>query len=155
MFGFDSLSLSNSVGETGLVSLTVQRLQGDHGSVTVHWEIRDLSTGTVATSDFETASGTLEFLDGDREETLVLRPTDEIEPELDEQFAVFLTDAVSNDGFTSFNSHQWCQHRLITRAFQSHCYRERLSLWPASILHHPPPLHLVSFQLPAPCLRCQ
>lgn len=101
VFGFDSSSLSNSIEETNTVSLMVQRLRGDYGSVTVYWEIRDLATNTIASNDFDTATGTLEFADSDREETLVLQPTNEIEPELDEMFAIFLTDAVSNDGFTS------------------------------------------------------
>ena len=101
MFGFDSSSLSNTVEETGSVSLSVQRLQGDYGSVTVHWEIRDIPGGTVATTDFDTASGTLEFTEGDRQKTLIVQPTDEVVPELNEAFVISLTDAVSNDGFTS------------------------------------------------------
>ena len=101
VFGFESSSLSNSLGEADSVTLTVQRLQGDYGSVTVHWEIRDVASDSVATSDFQTSSGTLEFSEGDRLGTLVLRPTNEVEPELDEMFVVLLTDAVSNDGFAS------------------------------------------------------
>ena len=101
VFGFNSLSLSNSIEETGSVSLTVQRLQGDHGSVTVHWEIRAVGSNSTATSDFQTASGTLEFAESVRQLTLVVQPTDEVEPELNEQFVILLTNAVSNDGFTS------------------------------------------------------
>ena len=101
VFGFDSLSLSNSLQETSSVSLTVQRLQGDYGSVTIHWEIRAEGRNTLAMSDFETASGTLEFSEGDRRQVLVVEPTNEDEPELDEMFVVYLTDAVSNDGYTS------------------------------------------------------
>ena len=101
VFGFDSLSLSNSIQETSSVSLAVQRLRGDYGSVTIHWEIRAEGSNTLATSDFETASGTLEFSEGDRQQVLVVQPTNEVEPELDEMFVVYLTDAVSNDGYTS------------------------------------------------------
>ena len=101
VFGFGSSSLSNSIEESSSVSLTIQRTQGDYGSVTVLWEIRDAGSNTIATSDFESASGTLEFVEGDRQEVLVVQPTDEVEPELNEMFVVILTDAVSNDGFTS------------------------------------------------------
>ena len=101
MFGFDSLSLSNTIEETSSVSLAIQRLQGDYGSVTVHWEIREVGSNAVATSDFKTPSGTLEFSEGDRQQVLVVEPTDEVEPELNEMFVVYLTDALSNDGYRS------------------------------------------------------
>lgn len=101
MFGFDSSSLSNTIGEAGSVSLTVERLQGDYGSVTVHWEIRETAIDSLASSDFNPASGTLEFLEGDHQEVLSLQPIDETLPEVDEVFTVILIEAVSNDGFAS------------------------------------------------------
>ena len=101
VFGFEASSLANSIDETAQVSLAVQRLRGDYGRVTLHWEIRDTATDAIASNDFEDATGTLEFSEGNRQETLVVRPLDETDPELDEIFAIYLTDAVSNDGFAS------------------------------------------------------
>ena len=101
VFGFDSSSLSNTIAESGSVSLTVQRLQGDYGSVTLHWEIREAATAFLASSDFNPASGSLEFSEGDRQEVLAVQPSDETVPELDEEFTVLLVEAVSNDGYSS------------------------------------------------------
>lgn len=101
VFGFDSSSLSNTITETGSVSLTVQRQQGDYGSVTLHWEIQNVATDSLASDDFDPASGELEFVEGDRQEVLSVQPIDETLPEVDEIFAIILTEAVSNDGFNS------------------------------------------------------
>ena len=101
VFGFDVSSLSNIIDEAASASLTIHRLHGDYGSVTLHWEIRDVATDTVASSDFETAFGTLEFAEGELQQVLVIQPLDEVVPELNEMFAIYLTNAISNDGFIS------------------------------------------------------
>ena len=69
--------------------------------MTVYWEIREAIVNEVASSDFNPASGILEFAEGDRQGVLSIQPIDETLPELDETFSVVLTEAVSNDGFTS------------------------------------------------------
>lgn len=101
MFGFDSSSLSNTITEAGSVSLTVQRFQGDHGSVILHWEIQDVAIDSLASDDFNPAFGVLEFAERDRQKVLSVQPIDETLPEVDEMFAIILTKAVSNDGFNS------------------------------------------------------
>ena len=100
IFGFTSNSLS-SISEPGNTTLTVNRSEGMFGEVMVNWEVRDTSTGTVATQDFDPATGFVSFGEGEALQTFVVAALDETVPELRESFTVVLTSAVANDNESS------------------------------------------------------
>lgn len=101
IFGFVANSFASVISEPGMVSLSVNRLVGNFDSVVVTWEVREESTGMVAMQDFSPASGSILFEDGQDLQSLVVMVLDENQPELNENFVVVLTSAVSDDNQTS------------------------------------------------------
>lgn len=103
IFGFADTGVS-IIGEPGNTTLSLNRSEGDSGSVTVAWEVRDASTGVLAQQDFSPARGVVDFAEGERLQTFQVTALDEDTPELSESFIVVLTSAVSNDNQTSSTS---------------------------------------------------
>lgn len=102
VFGFDSTPLAASIDEqVGMVTLSVNRSEGNFGSVSVSWEVRHVIGETVATQDFDPASGRVVFEEGEMQQTFTIVPLNEMEPELNENFVIVLTSAVANDNQTS------------------------------------------------------
>ena len=101
VFAFDQDSLSSVISEPGGVSLLVNRERGLFSSVSLYWEIREVSTSNLAVTDFDPASGELVFTEGDAQEILVIETNDELVPELSEDFTVILVMAVADDNQTS------------------------------------------------------
>ena len=105
VFGFDGDSRTASTSEPGTVSLTVNREEGAFDSVSVAWTIYQVIDGIAsslpAAEDFDPASGTLEFAEGERQQILQLVVADELVPELQEEFTVVLVTAVANDSEVS------------------------------------------------------
>lgn len=101
IFGFTSDSGASVIDEPGVVTLSVNRSAGSFDGVTLTWEVREVASGLVATRDFSPASGVVVFEDGETLQTFVVAASDEDDPELDEDFMVVLTSAVTNDNQTS------------------------------------------------------
>ena len=101
VFGFTLGSLAGTIGEPGSITLTINRTEGMFGDVTVSWEVRETSSGMVATQDFNPATGTVEFQENDSLQIFIVASTDEMIPELNEDFVVVLTSAVANDNQSS------------------------------------------------------
>lgn len=101
IFGFTSDSGARVVGEPGMATLAVNRSGGNFDGVTVTWEVREASSGLVATQDFNPATGRVVFGDGEELQTFVVVTLDETVPELSEDFVVVLTSAVASDNETS------------------------------------------------------
>ena len=73
-------------------------------TVLIGWEVREVFVGVVgdlATQDFDPASGQLEFLEGVRQQQLLLETVNELVPELIENFVVVLVSADAADNQTS------------------------------------------------------
>lgn len=101
VFGFIPASVQSTIGEPGMVFLSVNRSGGNFDGVTVTWEVRDAGSGLVATQDFNPATGRVAFDDGENLQTFVVTALDETVPELNEDFIVVLTSAVADDNQTS------------------------------------------------------
>lgn len=101
VFGFASGSLAGTIGEPGSISLTINRSNGMFGDVTVNWEVRETSSGMIATQDFNPAAGSVEFEENESLQTFIVTSFDEMVPELNEDFVVVLTSAIANDNQTS------------------------------------------------------
>lgn len=101
VFGFTSNSLANTIGEPGNITVAVNRSEGMFGDVTVTWEVRDMSSGMVASQDFSPATGRIEFQENDNLQTFLITTLDEMVPELNEDFVVVLTSAVASDNQSS------------------------------------------------------
>lgn len=101
IFGFASDSATSIIDEPGMATLAVNRSSGTFDRVTVAWEVREAASGVVATPDFSPVSGRIVFEDGEDLQTFTITTFDENVPELNEDFVVVLTSAVSNDSETS------------------------------------------------------
>lgn len=101
VFGFDSVPLASSIDEElGMVILSVNRSEGNFGSVTVTWEVRPADNEMAALQDFDPATGQVLFEDGEIQKDFTITPLNEMEPELNENFVIVLTSAVANDNQT-------------------------------------------------------
>jgi len=89
------------IDEPGTLTLTIRRFEGSFGSVTVTWEVREVVSGAIASQDFNPAIGYVFFEENERMQSFNVTTWDETIPELDEDFVVVLTAAVSNDNQTS------------------------------------------------------
>ena len=101
IFGFTSDSSANVIDEPGSIVLSVNRSEGTFDDVSVTWEVREAMTGTAATQDFAPATGRVEFVDGQDLASFVVMALDETVPELEEDFLVVLTSAITSDNQTS------------------------------------------------------
>ena len=105
VFGFDSQSLTSTISEPGSLSLLVNRRGGTFSTVFIYWEVHQIVNGVIssspASSDFDEATGRLEFAENVTQEMLILMATDELVSELEEQFVVLLVSAVADDNETS------------------------------------------------------
>ena len=100
VFGFNSQSLTSTIDEPGSTQLTVNREQGTFETVILYWEVRD-TNGNVAEQDFSPANGEIVFQEGESQGLLIIVTTDELVPELDEDFTVVLVSVVANDNQSS------------------------------------------------------
>ncbi|XP_077988560.1 adhesion G-protein coupled receptor V1-like [Glandiceps talaboti] len=107
LFSFDgpcsAIQPSSDSPEELQFTCNVIRNRGDEGTVTVPWEVHQLIDGyPLATEDFLSATGTVEFTNGIREGVITLTVTDDTLPEFEEEFQVVLVSQhpMSDDGIT-------------------------------------------------------
>ncbi|KAL8615956.1 hypothetical protein ACOMHN_034632 [Nucella lapillus] len=101
LFGFREPCTPKRVeNESMKLECNVLRQRGDDGTVNVTWLVRQrMAAGlTSADSDFDSVTGRLVFLRGQRLKTLQIQVTEETVPELDELFDISLVSAISADG---------------------------------------------------------
>ena len=68
------LSLLSDIAEEGPVSLTIQCHLCDRTRVTVHWNISEVISDDIASSDLNPVSGILQINEGVHQEVLFIQP---------------------------------------------------------------------------------
>ena len=102
VFGFDFVPLAISIDEKfGIVTLSVNRSEGNFGSVTVTWEVRSEVSKMAAMQDFDPVTGQVAFEEEELQQEFTIRPLNDMEPELSENFVIVLTSAIADDNRTS------------------------------------------------------
>ncbi|XP_070543508.1 adhesion G-protein coupled receptor V1-like isoform X2 [Ptychodera flava] len=106
LFGFDGPCneiVSPDSDENSQFICNIIRNRGDEGTVTIPWEIHQLTDGyPLATDDFVTVSGTVEFPNGVRQGVITVTVNDDTLPEFEEEFEIVLVShhPMSDDGIT-------------------------------------------------------
>jgi len=93
----DYLVLENS----NSVMVTVNRINGDYGELSVDYALQDGSA--TASNDYEFHTGTLTFIDGQTSQTIIINILDDVVYEGDESFNIELSNLVG-DGMIGANS---------------------------------------------------
>jgi CSLREA domain-containing protein len=81
-------SASYGTPESGSVTLTLQRVNGSSGAVSVDWTTE---FGSATAEDFTASSGTANFADGQTTQTIMVPITADTRDEIDESFDVVLS----------------------------------------------------------------
>ncbi|XP_022110249.1 G-protein coupled receptor 98-like isoform X2 [Acanthaster planci] len=104
LFGFEGPCTPSAFdpesNEALVYTCSVVRSRGDEGVVTIPWEVRNLETNQVASSDFVNATGKVVFPNGVRIQTIIITAIDDMLPELEESFSIDLLPQLplSDDG---------------------------------------------------------
>jgi G-protein coupled receptor 98 len=89
------------VDEGRNITVMVSRAVSTYGIVSVQWEVRTASSGLLASDDFDPATGSAVFYDGDTEMDFALQTVNETVPELQEGFVVTLVAVAVDDIYPS------------------------------------------------------
>ncbi len=95
-------NLSRTSEISGSTTVTVQRLEGSDGAISVDFATTD---GSASNTDYTATSGTLNFADGELSKTITVTILNETEVETDERFTITLTNPSNGATLGKITSH--------------------------------------------------